>query len=287
MGHNVIRLQERKNTAEEILKVALQSDLFVWVHTHGWKTPGDFPMERVLSRIKAKGIPTMTYHLDLWFGLDRQKDLTNDAVYKHIDHFFTVDKKMSDWFNKNTSVKGHYLPAGVFDQEASYVPTTPRLDVAFVGSKGYHEEWPYRPKLINWLEKTYKQRFRHYGGDGLKVVRGENLNRLYASTKVVVGDTLSPKFKYPNYWSDRVYETLGRGGFMIHPYITGMEKEFTDKEHLVFYEYNNFEQLEELINYYLEHDEEREAIRKAGHALVKSKYTYKDRWTHILKELGI
>ena len=287
MGHNVIRLQETRATSEEILKVALDSDMFVWIHTHGWNTPGDMSMSRVLARLKAKNIPTVTYHLDLWFGLDRQKDLTKDAVYRDIDHFFTVDQKMADWFNTNTTVKGHYLPAGVFGDECYYTQTTTKLDVVFVGSKGYHQEWPYRPKLINWLTKTYKNKFRHYGRDGIKVVRGEQLNSLYASTKIVVGDTLCPNFNYPSYWSDRVYETMGRGGFMIHPYIPGMEKEFTDKKNIVFYEYNNFDQLKELIDYYLEHDAEREAIRKAGHQLVKNNYTYKQRWEFILKELGL
>jgi spore maturation protein CgeB len=110
---------------------------------------------------------------------------------------------------------------------------------------------------------------------------------LYASTKVVVGDTLCPNFKYPDYWSDRIYETLGRGGFLIHPYIKGLEKEFEDKKHVVFYEYNNWNQLQDLINYYLENDKEREKIRKAGHELVKKSYTYKNRWQSILKELNV
>lgn len=287
LGHAVIRLQETKATSEDILRVASESDLFVWVHTHGWKTPGDMPMSRVLARLKAKGVVTMTYHLDLWLGLGREADLKKDAVYKDIDHFFTVDKQMADWFNKNTAVKGHYLPAGVFHEECYIKPIRKTIDVAFVGSKGYHQEWPYRPKLINWLQSVYKNKFRHYGKDGIKSIRGEDLNTVYATTKVVVGDTLCPKFKYPSYWSDRIYETLGRGGFMIHPYIPGIEKEFKDKEHVVFYEYNNFEQLQDLIDYYLENDEEREKIRLAGHNLVKNNYTYKHRWKHILKELDL
>jgi spore maturation protein CgeB len=94
-------------------------------------------------------------------------------------------------------------------------------------------------------------------------------------------------FNYPDYWSDRIYETLGRGGFLIHPYIPGIEKEFVDKKHVVFYEYGNFQQLKELIDYYLINDEEREAIRKAGHELVKNNYTYSNRWQTILKELGL
>ena len=287
MGHQVIRLQENRATTQEVYHAASQSDLFVWVHTHGWKTPGTFPMEKVLARLKAKGIPTMTYHLDLWIGLERQKDLDSDPIYKHIDHFFTVDNKLADWFNENTTVKGHYMPAGVFGEEAYHKPTIKRLDLVFVGSKGYHPEWPYRPQLIDWLSENYGKRFRHYGNGGVKAIRGDELNTLYATTKIVVGDTLCPNFNYPSYWSDRVYETLGRGGFIIHPYIQGMEKEFTDKEHLVFYEYNNFEQLKELIDYYLEHDEEREKIRLAGHNLVKNNYTYRHRWESILKELGV
>ena len=164
LGHSVVKLQENRVSSQDVYHAASKSDLFIWVHTHGWKTPGSFPMEKVLERLRAKGIPSMTYHLDLWLGLERQKDLDSDPIYKNIDHFFTVDSKMADWFNENTSVKGHYLSAGVYDKECFYTPATKRLDVIFVGSKGYHPEWPYRPKLINWLRDTYSRNFRHYGG---------------------------------------------------------------------------------------------------------------------------
>jgi hypothetical protein len=287
LNHKVVRLQETETKSEEILKAALDCDLFIWIHTHGWKTPGRYDMEQVLRTLADYKIPTMTYHLDLWFGLQRQKDLGTQPVYKHIGHFFTVDRKMADWFNQKTKVKGHYLPAGVFDKECIYKTVDKTHDIIFVGSKIYHSEWKYRPKLIDWLGTTYADKFEHYGSGGKPGMRGLKLNKLYWSTKIVVGDTLCIDFKYPDYWSDRVYETLGRGGFLIHPYVSGMEREFEDKKHLVFYEYGNFEQLKELIDYYLEHEEEREAIRKAGHELVKKKYTYKNRWEYILKELGI
>ena len=287
LGHRVLRLQETDATAEEVYIKASRSDLLVWVHTHGWRTPGKLGMDQVLKQLKAEKIPTMTYHLDLWFGLQRQKDLENYPVYRDIEHFFTVDKQMSDWFNNETSVKGHYLPAGVYGDECNYNPFPPRKDVVFVGSRKYHPEWTYREKLISWLENTYQNRFEHYGNGGIKSVRGKELNKIYWNAKVVVGDTLCIDFLYPYYWSDRIYETLGRGGFMIHPYIKGLEEEFKDKEHVVFYEYGNFKQLKELIDYYLEHDEEREKIRIAGHELVKNNYTYRHRWQHILRELGI
>ncbi len=287
LGHKVIRMQETEATSEDILAKAIQSDLFVWIHTHGWKTPGSMDMEQVLDTLKEKNIITMTYHLDLWFGLQRQKDLEIMPVYKKIGHFFTVDSQMAKWFNEQTNVKGHYLPAGVYKEECLYEETTLKRNVVFVGSKRYHSEWQYRTKLVDWLEKKYGNEFQHYGNGGIKNVRGIDLNRLYWSTKVVVGDTLCLNFNYPDYWSDRIYETLGRGGFLIHPYIPGIEKEFVDKKHVVFYEYGNFQQLKELIDYYLINDEEREAIRKAGHELVKNNYTYSHRWQTILKELGL
>ena len=287
MGHKVIKMQETEARSEDILRASIDANLFIWIHTHGWNTPGKFEMDRVLRTLKEYGVPTMTYHLDLWFGLKRQKDLNSHPVYRHIEHFFTVDKKMADWFNKKTNVQGHYLPAGVFDQECILKQVEKTNDLIFVGSRVYHSEWPYRTELIEWLSNNYGEKFKQYGSGGIKSIRGIQLNKLYWSTKIVIGDTLCIGFDYPNYWSDRVYETLGRGGFIIHPYIKGMEKEFEDQKHLVFYEYRNFKQLRGLIDYYLEHDDEREKIRKAGHELVKNNYTYKNRWQYILKELGI
>lgn len=284
LGHDVIKLQETMATAEEIQSVAKDCDLFVWVHTHGWHTQG---IELVLDNLKLRGIPTMTYHLDLWFGLQRQKDMMTDP-YWNVDHFFTVDKQMADWLNENTPVKGHYIGAGVFHEETyrEQAAKHPPHEVVFVGSKRYHAEWQYRPKLVQWLQDTYGRRFGHYGNDGIQVVRGSALNKLYADAKVVVGDSLCLNFNYPNYWSDRVYETIGRGGFMIHPYIAGMEKHFEDRKHLVFYDFGNFKQLKSLIDYYLEHDDEREAIRQAGFEHVKQNHTYLNRWAEILEELA-
>lgn len=282
LGHSVVRLQEGEATGEVILDYALDSEILVWIHTHGWETPGLSPA-LIFKMLKKSGIPTVTYHLDLWLGIERQKDLDEDPFYKTIGHFFTVDKLMADWFNKNTEVKGHYLQAGVYDKECNMLSGSQEKDVIFVGSRGYHPEWQYRPELIDWLRNTYQGRFTHVGGDGdTGTIRGEELNQMYADSKVSVGDSLCLNFDYPHYWSDRVYETLGRGGFMIHPYIHGMEDHFTNGEHLVFYPFGNLANLKEKIDYYIEHPEIREKIRKAGHEHVKKNHTYKNRWQHII-----
>lgn len=284
LGHEVIRQQEGEVSARVIADNARNSDLLVWVHTHGWTTPNPTNID-ILSTMKALNIPTMTYHLDLWLGIEREADLSSDPFYKDIGYFFTVDKLMADWFNENTEVKGRFMPAGVFDQEVYMAKPEPKYNVIFVGSRGYHKEWQYRPQLIDWLRDTYKERFTLVGGDGdIPTTRGHALNQLYADTKVVIGDTLCKNFDYPYYLSDRIFETTGRGGFLIHPIIKGLDRYFTKNE-VVQYHFGEFDELKYLIDYYLENDLERETIRHAGFLRTKFNHTYKHRWQEILKEV--
>jgi hypothetical protein len=282
LGHEVIRLQEPSTAVSVITEQALRCDAFVWIHTHGWDTPG---IDFALSAIKNAGIPTLTYHLDLWMGLARQNDMRS-SPYWDLDHFFTVDKKMADWLTDNTPVKGHYLPAGVFDEEC-FISTEPSPfanDVIFVGSRGYHPEWPWRPQLIDWLRDTYGPRFTHIGGDGDSgTLRGAALNAAYSGSKVAVGDTLCLGFDYPWYASDRLFEAPGRGGFQLFPRIKGIPELFDGT--MMFFDFGDFDGLKDLIDYYLEHDQGREALRTMCHEHVKKHHTYVQRWKTILETI--
>jgi len=249
-------------------------------------------MTDVLKELKAAGIPTMTYHLDLWFGIEREKDLKNDDFYTSIGHFFATDKLMCDWFNENTEVKGHFLPAGVYDKECyvhqDYDPHNFEHDIIFVGSRGYHHEHKYRPQLIDFLRKTYGKRFLHVGGDGdTGTVRGEALNRIYARSKVAIGDSLNINFNYPYYTSDRLFESTGRGGFTIYPRIKGLDEYFEDGKEIIFYEHGNLEDLKQKIDYYILDGLTREEIRIAGHERTIKEHTYVHRWASILETLNI
>jgi spore maturation protein CgeB len=57
------------------------------------------------------------------------------------------------------------------------------------------------------------------------------------------------------------------------------------KKYFQTYDFNNFKQLKDLIDYYLTNPEEAEKIRKAGFDHVRKNHTYKNRWKHILKEV--
>lgn len=287
LGHEVVRLQEPKVAWQQIASEAERSDLFVWIKTHGWDTPG---IENVLDRLKRQGIPVISYHLDAYRQIpDRWKKYQSDPYMQALDHFFTVDALLADWLNENTDVKGHYLPPGVYGAECyiSDQPSPHANDVVFVGSYGYHDSYPMRPRLVDWLKATYGPRFTHVGG-GSKIgtVRGDELNRLYANSKVVVGDSFICDPNYQGkYWSDRIPESLGRGGGpLLHPWVYGLDEQFTDGEHLVTYRHGDFDDLKTSIDYFLDDSNaaEREQIRRAGHEHVKANHTYQHRWSEIL-----
>ena len=281
LGHEVVRLQENATDAGRIAEVGCASQLFVWIHTHGWTTPD---MRLALDRIKAAGVPTMTYHLDLWRGLRRESDIRS-SEYWDLDHFFTVDRLMADWLTANTPVRGHFLPAGVFAPDCYLTdqPSPHANDVVFVGSYRYHPEWPWRPQLIDFLKSTYRDRFTHIGPGGVTSLRGEDLNRLYSGSKVAVGDSLCQGFTYPWYTSDRLFEAPGRGGFQIFPNIVGVSEWIPD---MPLFGFGDFPALKCLIDRYLDDTAERERLRLSVHEHVKTHHTYTQRWETILTELG-
>lgn len=312
LGHQVHWLQENALTPEALLEWLVEAingeglDLFLFTRT--W---GETVKQTHLTLLKNEGITTASYHLDLYIGLSRKwlhggkslEEVLKTDPFWRTDFVFTPDgdPKSAEVFKAN-GVNHHYIKPGVFKDECelfkpselvAFTPEGPitkhKYDILFVGGGDYpnspngygHPEWPYRDKLIQWLRGGYGDQFKKVGHPQ-ETVRNNELNQLYADSKIVVGDSVCLNFDHTYYWSDRVYETLGRGGFLIHPYIKGMEEEFKDKEHLVYYEYGNFVQLEHLIAYYLEHDDEREAIRRTGHEFVKNNCTYTERLTQAL-----
>lgn len=288
LGHDVKRIQETNMPTDLVLSESLQSDALVWVHTHGVRHLGSIPITDVLKKLKKVKIPTIAYHLDLYMGLGRWKEYEYSPYLRDVEYFFTVDKLMADWLNENTKVKAYYIPAGVYDKECVMLPKqTVRYEIVFTGSRKYHPEYPYRPQLVDFLKNTYGLNFVHIGNDGeFSQRRGMELNQIYRNAKICVGDTLNLNFSYPYYFSDRLFEQPGRGAFQIFPDIKGVEDMYEDGKEIVLYKHGDLQDLKQKIEYYLEHDTEREAIRQAGFERTKRDHTYINRWKFILETIS-
>ncbi len=284
LGFEVLKFQENEVRTQEIFATMsqIESALLVYIHTHGWSTPGSFSVEELIQKLRDAKIKTCSFHLDRYWGLNRA-DGREDRVGKHpffkTDFVFTADGGNQEKFQAR-GVNHYWLPPAVVERDCYKGKFDPRFacDVAFVGQKTYHPEYPFRGELVNWLHHTYGLQFRHFP-EG-PAVRGAQLNDLYASVKVVVGDSCFAGAPY--YWSDRIFETIGRGGFIIHPRTLGLDIPF-----LPVFEPGNLADLKEKIDYWLMFEDEREEWRTIAYYDVKKNHTYTNRVRQILSIMGI
>lgn len=289
LGHTVHRVQENRieTFAQALGDIGMENDLVLYQRT--WGFPG---AAAAWEHYATNDIPTATFSLDLYANISRRQMVVDgDPMFK-TKYLFSADgSPEAQAFFEAHGVQHFWIKPGMYDKEAYLAEPDPAYNqfaVGFVGSSGgeyYHREWPWRTELLDFLRRVYNDKFIKVGHPD-NVVRGSELNVLYASVPVFVGDTLCPGFNYPNYFSDRAYETLGRGGFLIHPHVPGLEAEFEDFTHLLFYEYGDFDGIRDRIQWAVDHPAEREKIRLAGHEYVKNNCTYVHRMREMLAIVG-
>lgn len=294
LGYEVERWQE--NDPETWDRDLDGIDVVLWTRT-GWDWPKvcGWTVEEawdrqaaLLRRADGAGVPTAGLHLDRWFGLDRQHQV-DDEPFFDVSVLFTADGGHDEEWRRRR-IDHRWMPPAVSAVEAGRegrVLSQYRADVAFVGSwSRYHAEYPERRDLVLDLRRRYRNRFKVWPR-GRTAIRGQDLADLYRTAKVIVGDScLAPATNgtpIERYWSDRIPETLGRGGFLLHPYVPGIEDHFTDGEHLRLY--RDRAELHSLIRYYLDHDGERRAIADAGRDHVRSHHTYAHRIEEVVSSI--
>lgn len=277
IGWEVTPIQEDQLTDEVVNWIIQAQDAYDFIfYTRTW-CQVDKQWRKVLA---AKRVPIVSAHLDLYIGLFRGEDLQNDSFFNG-DYVFSADGGHQEEFKK-LGINHYFMPPGIL-HDSCYLGEKDKQyehDVVFVGAYFYHPEWKYRRMLIDWLRGTYGTRFKLYP-DGGTAVRGDDLNRLYNTAKVIVGDSTYS----PNYWSDRIPETIGRGGFLIHPRVPELDKQFKPYKHFIPYYHGDFKTLKQIIDYYLIHPDERDKIRLAGMEHVKKNHTYINRAKMIIKTL--
>lgn len=283
-GVEVVPLQENRVSEARILEVANsgQVDMLLWTST--W----DRHRSDLLTDVT---VPTATYHLDLFHGLRREGRRWPTNPMWGADHVFTPDGDHdTEW--ASMGVRHHWLPPGVRRTACKILhdpvnPTGRPVDVAFVGADGmrtpYHPEWPYRSDLVRRLREMCLRNgwsFANPGGTEPKIPRDDRLNAFYQTTGVIVGDSLCPSYRKSTYWSDRVYETLGRCGHLIMPRIDALQEQLP---FLTMYDWNDFARLERLIRLSLEHDDHRNVIRNGLYERVRADHTYRWRACEIME----
>ncbi len=83
----------------------------------------------------------------------------------------------------------------------------------------------------------------------------------------------------------RNFEIPGVGGFLLTGNAEGLERYYVPGKEIGVFE--NPDGLIDKIRYYLEHDSEREAVRRAGHERTLRDHTYEKRFMEIFRAIGI
>lgn len=267
LGHDVEMLQENEVNLAAIRTAMEFSDALFWVRTPGWL---QVPDREILELLEGAKIPTVSVHLDKFFGIPEREALIGVHPFWRTKFVFTADGSRDEDF-KARNVNHFWMPPAASIVYAH--PGTPwdmyRCDVSFVGARGgYHAEHPFRAQLVDFLEKTYGDRFKLIEG-----LRGHGLNDFYQSCKVCVADCFGGG-KIPRYWSDRMVETPMRHGFLLSPKIEGMTIP------LATFESENVTDLHEQIEYWLAHDDERKTLRSlcADHVVKHDTWTDRMAW---------
>lgn len=283
LGHEVQRIPEQRTEWADLADL-VDGDLFLWTRTAGFDPPD---RERQRAALKGISVPKVGVHLDRWWGLDREssergpRDADPSPFFTHLDLLYTADGGSHPW-----EVRHEWMPPAILSDEME--PGTPqnkyKADVAFVGNLTQygHKEWaPYRRELWEYLRSWYRGRFQVFPGTGRPQIRGRDLANLYASVKVVVGDSCLVGNPV-RYWSDRIPETLGRGAFLIHPWVSGLPEAYPI---LPLYPLGDFDRLHSMIEEALSEPDKRELIASGGRQWVAEHHTYESRMRLLLELL--
>lgn len=215
--------------------------------------------DRLIPWIKESGIPLVHWSFDKLFYLDRAQTVIRNRKLYMSDLLFTTDGGSDEKWEKEFNIRPKTLRQGIHGPDRLLLDPVPKdFDIVFIG--GVYNEC--RRNLVDFLSSTYGSRFKVFGASGKleDQIRGRDLNVLLSSVKIAVGDSVPGD----HYWSNRLYEQRGRGGFLLHPDTVGMDLEFEIGKELVLYPRDNMGELRKIIDYYVEHDEERERIRLCG-----------------------
>ncbi len=194
----------------------------------------------IIQKARKQGIPTISWTFDPY-----RTHLGYNFPHLKADIVITTDG----------DDKYYTIRQGVHKPEKIEIKGKKIYDVVFVGAQWY--------KLRKKMIKRIKPKI-------ITNTRGLDLNRILGQTKIAIGDS----YYGSNYWSNRIYEMTGRGGFFIHTKVEGFPR------YIPQFEYGKEK---EIIEYYLEHEEEREELREVQFEICP---TYDDRIKELIKLLN-
>ena len=161
-----------------------------------------------------------------------------------------------------------------------------KYDIVFVGNTRF--DLPYDRKIVHDVGETphnfkvwgarWKDKLpqKYYGG---QYIDNQSLDNLYASSLITLNDHHDDMSR-EGFVAVRVFDILASGGFCISDKNSGIEEIFGD----AVPQYESARHLKELIDYYINHPDERLKLMEKGREIALS-HTWQKRAEQFLKAI--
>lgn len=266
----IVAVDDVVTTARYFERAAREDGHAVAVHT-GSAAPLDADLAQLLvmdpfvmspGRLRTAPCPVLGYVIDAHQQLGPRL-----AYSKYFDHVFVAQPEYIEQFQALPHPSVHWLPLGC-DPHVHFVPGLARsIDVGFVGKLG--QPGSERHATLSRVLSAFAT------NDWSRPYTPAEMGEVYSRSKIVFNKSINRDLNM------RFFEGLAAGALLVTDRIgNGMERIGRAGEHYVVYD--TADDAIAKIGYYLEHDDERAAIARAGQQLVFGDHTYAHRLRQML-----
>lgn len=228
-------------------------------------------LPETIATIRALGAKTVAYWVD-----DPVDDRGFDKAGLY-DLFLTNDRNSLPRYHRLGITSVRHFPSAV--NETLFFPLENRQfrsDLAFVGTHSPYRESVLQ-QLLDYDLKVYGPGWKKHSSMPARCVEeavfGEQTNVVYNSARINLN--IHTWFGVGSAMNLRLFEVPCAGAFLLTDWVDEIEGSFVENQHIACY--RSVEELKRKIDYFLAHEEERQAIAAAGRAHVLAAHTYHPR----------
>lgn len=212
--------------------------------------------------LESLSCPTACYLIDVHSDL-----AVRERYAPFFDYIFLAQKDYVEHFKRLGYPNVYWLPLGCDPNIHGEIISDRVYDIGFVGNT-MGPNHP-RGKLLRKISERYRT------NDMERFYSKEEITTIYSRSKIVVNIPVKGDLNM------RVFEAMAGGALLLTEAIgNGQGDFFTDGINIA--EYRDERELFEKIDYFLQHEDGRQRIAKAGQEQVLSTHTYQVRSTMVL-----
>ncbi len=207
--------------------------------------------------------PSVFWHSDTHMGYEWRLEKA-----KRTDFNLCCQKRAVEDFKRDGIPNPIFMPHAVEPKAYPNIQAIKKYDICFLGHIS-------TPERIDLLDVTFKEFKNFWYGQR----RFEEAAEQYGKTKICLNHSIKDDINM------RTFEVMATGSFLLTSDIPTLHDLFEDGKHCVMYK--DHADMIEKAHYYIDHDDEREAIAKAGQAETLKNHTFKNRVEQVLEVTGL